>query len=108
MLPTSLCLTGGSDFGCEGYSGNPNSNACTGAAWNAPNIIDRLEAGGLTWEAYLEDMPSNCYSRDSGDYSVRHNPFGYYKDIATNATRRARGVPSGTPPRALLPGLDST
>src|SRR3989440_5773102 len=54
-----LCLTGGSDFGCEGYSGNPNSNACTGAAWNAPNIVDRLEAGGLTWKAYLEDMPSN-------------------------------------------------
>src|SRR2546421_8020432 len=58
-LPNYLCLTGGSDFGCEGYSGNPNSNACTGAAWNAPNIVDRLEAGGLTWKAYLEDMPSN-------------------------------------------------
>src|SRR2546422_2587558 len=107
-LPNYLCLTGGSDFGCGGYSGNPNSNACTGAAWNAPNIVDRVESGGLTWKAYLEDMPSNCYARDSGDYSVRHNPFVYYKDIATNATRCARVVPSGSSASGLIQDLDST
>jgi hypothetical protein len=106
-LPNYLCLTGGSDFGCEGYSGNPNSNACTGAAWNAPNIVDRLEAGGLTWKAYMEDMPSDCYALDSGDYAVRHNPFVYYKDIATNATRCARVVPSGNAGSVLLNDLNS-
>jgi len=106
-LPNYLCLTGGSDFGCEGYSGNPNSNACTGAAWNAPNIVDRLESGGVTWKAYMEDMPSNCYARDSGRYLVGHNPFLYYKDIATNATRCARVVPSGNSASLLLQDLGS-
>jgi hypothetical protein len=94
-LPNYLCLTGGSDFGCEGYSGNPHSNACTGAAWNASNVVDRLEAGGLSWKVYQEDMPSNCYGFDSGLYAVRHNPFVYYRNIATNATRCAHVVPAG-------------
>src|SRR5437016_11582923 len=107
-LPNYLCLTGGSDFGCAGYSGDPNSNACTAAAWNAPNIVDRLESGGLTWKAYMEDMPSNCYARDSGEYAVRHNPFVYYNDIATNASRCARVVPSGNAAGALLNDLAST
>src|SRR2546427_6107247 len=107
-LPNYLCLTGGSDFGCGGYSGDPNSNACTSAAWNAPNIVDRLESAGLTWKAYMEDMPSNCYARDSGEYAVRHNPFVYYKDIATNASRCARVVPSGISAGALLQDLGST
>jgi len=107
-LPNYLCLTGGSDFGCAEYSGNPNSNACTGAAWNAPNIVDRVESGGVTWKAYVEDMPSNCYARDSGDYAVRHNPFVYYKDIATNPSRCARVVPSGTSASVLLNDLGST
>src|SRR5437016_4678842 len=107
-LPNYLCLTGGSDFGCAGYSGDPNSNACTAAAWNAPNIVDRLESGGVTWKAYMEDMPSNCYARDSGEYAVRHNPFVYYNDIATNASRCARVVPSGNAAGALLNDLAST
>ncbi|TLZ96734.1 MAG: hypothetical protein E6J96_07700, partial [Methanobacteriota archaeon] len=104
-LPNYLCLTGGSDFGCAGYSGDPNSNACTGAAWNAPNIVDRLESGGVTWKAYMEDMPGSCYARDSGEYAVRHNPFVYYNDIATNASRCARVVPSGNAASALLNDL---
>src|SRR5438874_1680038 len=78
------------------------------AAWNAPNIVDRLESGGLTWKAYMEDMPSNCYARDSGQYAVRHNPFVYYNDIATNASRCARVVPSGNAAGALLNDLAST
>src|SRR5256886_14965082 len=52
-LPNYLCLTGGSDFGCEGYSGNPNSHACTGAACEAPNLIDRLQAGRLASEGLI-------------------------------------------------------
>src|SRR2546430_2611340 len=73
-LPNYLCLTGGSDFGCEGYSGNPNSNACTGAAWNAPNIVDRLEAGRPTGEAYLAEIPGNGFARGSPGYPGRPNP----------------------------------
>src|SRR5256886_7680953 len=52
-LPNYLCLIGGSHFGCEGISGNPKLNACTGAAWNAPKIIDRLQAGRLASEGLI-------------------------------------------------------
>jgi len=107
-LPNYLCLTGASDFGCSGYDGNPNSNACTSAAWNAPNIVDRLLASGMTWKAYMEDMPSNCYDQNSGNYAVRHNPFVYYNDIRSDATRCARVVPAGTSDATLLSDLSST
>ena len=107
-LPNYLCLTGGSDFGCSGYDGGPNSNGCTGAAWAAPNIVDRLVDAGLTWKAYMEDMPSNCYGSDSGDYAVRHNPFVYYSDIALNTSRCNRVVPAGSSDSALINDLAST
>jgi hypothetical protein len=108
-LPNYLCLTGGTDFGCPGYDGGPNSNACTGQAWPATNVIDRLENASLTWKAYMEDMPSSCSSADSADgkYVVRHNPFVYYANIATNATRCARVVPSGDNASGLLGDLAS-
>lgn len=106
-LPNYLCLTGGSDFGCPGYDGSPNSNACTSQAWNAPNIVDRLESSGLTWKAYMQDMPSDCDASDSGNYAVRHNPFVYYGDIANDPARCARVVPSGSPDNTLLQDLGS-
>ena len=105
-LPNYLCLSGGSDFGCRADA-SPNTIACTQTAWGATNIVDRLESAGLTWKGYMEDMPSNCYASDSGNYVVRHNPFVYYSDIANNATRCAQVVPAGTSDSALLSDLAS-
>src|SRR5216117_876230 len=107
-LPNYLCLSGGTDFGCAGYDGDPNSNACTNSAWNSENIIDRIVGGGLTWKAYMEGMPSNCYGSNSGNYAVRHNPFVYYSDIANNATRCNQVVPAGAAGSALVSDLAST
>src|SRR5712691_11451416 len=105
-LPNYLCLTGASDFGCR-EDADPNSIACTKAAWGAMNIVDRLEANGLTWKTYQEDMPSNCFPSDSGNYVVRHNPFVYYSDIANDAARCARVVPAGASDATLLSDLGS-
>src|SRR3989442_694672 len=107
-LPNYLCLSGARDFGCSGYDGGPNSNPCTNSAWNSPNIIDRILGAGLTWKAYMEDMPSNCYTSDSGNYAVRHNPFVYYNDIVSNSTRCNKVVPAGTAGSALMADLAST
>ncbi len=93
-LPNYLCLTSGSDFGCTADPG-PNSTTCTKTAWGATNIVDRLESAGLTWKGYMEDMPSNCYASDIGNYVVHHNPFMYYSDIASDPTRCAKVVPAG-------------
>ena len=107
-LPNYLCLSGATDFGCSGYDGGPNSNACTNSAWNSPSIVDRILGAGLTWKAYMEDMPSNCYGSDSGNYAVRHNPFVYYNDIVSNSTRCNQVVPAGTAGSALVADLAST
>src|SRR3989442_593584 len=107
-LPNYLCLSGASDFGCSGYDGGPHSNNCTNSAWSAPNIIDRILGAGLTWKAYMEDMPSNCSGSDSGNYAVRHNPFVYYNDIVSNSTRCNKVLPAGTADSALLGDLAST
>jgi acid phosphatase len=106
-LPNYLCLTGGTDFGCGGYNEGPHTNACTATAWDATNIADRLEGAGLTWKAYMEDMPSPCYGSSWYLYEVRRNPFVYYRDIAMNGTRCARVVPSGENASILLGDLAS-
>src|SRR5439155_1306007 len=101
-----LCLTGASTFGCT-ENPNPNSDACTRRAWQSPNIVDRLVDAGLTWKAYMENMTSTCGSPAGPGYVIRHNPFAYYGDIATNATRCARVVPAGIGDSALLDDLGS-
>ena len=106
-LPNYLCLLGGTDFGCSGYDGDPHSNACTNTAWNSANLVDRLEAGGVTWKAYMQDMPSNCYGSNSGDYAVRHNPFVYFNSVVSNPDRCARVVPSGSSDSTFLNDLAS-
>ena len=107
-LPNYLCLTGGSTFGCTGYDGGPHSNNCTNLAWRSLNIVDRLGAANLSWKAYMENMPSNCYGTNNGSYVVRHNPFVYYGDIASNTTQCARVIPAGIGDDAFLDDLAST
>jgi phosphatidylinositol-3-phosphatase len=102
-----LCLTGASTFGCTGNP-NPNSDNCTRAAWQSENVVDRLEGAGLTWKAYMENMTSECQGTNTGrGYAVRHNPFVYYSNIATNTSRCARVVPAGNDDSGLLHDLDS-
>jgi phosphatidylinositol-3-phosphatase len=78
-LPNYLSLIGGSTFGI--------TSDCTTCWISATNIADRLEAGGGTWKAYMESMPSACYIGDSYPYAQKHDPFIYFNDIRTNASR---------------------
>jgi hypothetical protein len=35
---------------------------CTGCFQSVPNIaVDRVEASGRSWKAYMESMPSPCF-----------------------------------------------
>jgi hypothetical protein len=72
------------------------------------SIADQLEAVGLSWKAYAEDMPAPCthasptdstdpYQGDSTkapgyNYADRHNPFIYYAPIVNNSARCAAHV----------------
>jgi len=84
-LPNYLALTAGSTFG--------TTSDCTTCFINATNIGDQVEASGRTWKAYMEDMPSACYTgASSGNYAMKHDPFVYYDDIRNNAARCASHV----------------
>lgn len=76
--PNYLALTSGSSLQCgsDGYS-----------VYSKTNIADQVSKGGLTWAAYMESMPSPCYTGNTHFYAVRHDPFVYYQDIVDNSSR---------------------
>jgi acid phosphatase len=59
---------------------------------DSTSIVDLLEAKGITWKAYMEDLPENdksvCKSPD-GRYFRKHNPFVSYDAVRTNPARLA-------------------
>jgi phospholipase C len=85
-LPNYLGLTGGSTFGV--------TTDCAGCRVRATNLVDQLERAHVSWKAYMEGMPMPCYrGARAGLYVKRHNPFAYYADIVSNASRCRRVVP---------------
>src|ERR1700722_1038080 len=69
-LSNYLALTGGSTFG---VTTDCSVSHCDQGG--APNIaVDRVEASGRSWKAYMESMPGTCSTNDSGEYAQRHNP----------------------------------
>jgi hypothetical protein len=85
-LPNYLALTGGSTFGI--------GSDCTGCSVSASGIVDQLTSAGVSWKAYMEDMPSPCFTgASSGRYAKKHDPFVYYRDVAGDPTRCSQVVP---------------
>jgi phosphatidylinositol-3-phosphatase len=83
-LPNYLALIGGSTFGVH--------SDCTDCYQDAETLVDQLEAAGISWKAYMEDMPEPCFEGpSSGDYAQKHNPFAYF-DAIRNDPRRCRKV----------------
>lgn len=57
------------------------------------NVVDLLEAKGLTWKVYVEDYPGNCFTgATSSGYARKHNPFISYLDIQKVPARCANIV----------------
>jgi hypothetical protein len=57
---------------------NPSKKCST----SAPSIFGQ----GETWKAYEEDMPSNCFPSNSGEYAIRHNPPPYFSTLTGCST----------------------
>src|SRR5579862_9849536 len=55
-LPNYIALTSGSTHGI--------SSDCTACTVNAPNLTDQLDRAGVSWKAYLEDVPGPCFTGD--------------------------------------------
>ena len=87
-LPNYLALTSGTTAGV--------GSDCTSCHVGVTNIVDQLEAAGISWKAYLEDVPGRCFTgAGAGGYAKKHNPFIYYDDVARSPKRCARLVGFG-------------
>jgi hypothetical protein len=98
-LPNYLDLVAGSSFGI--------SSDCTDCnVAGQTSLADQLTAHGLSWGAYMEDMPSPCFTGDSVDdsYAKKHNPFLYFDQIRDDPAQCRRDQPFG----AFYPALDAS
>jgi phosphatidylinositol-3-phosphatase len=89
-LPNYLSLIGGSTFGI--------TSDCTDCYVRGKNLIDQLEAHAISWKAYMQSMPSACYTgaswgRDPHAYAKKHDPFMYFDDIRNRPGRCNNVVP---------------
>ena len=89
--PNYVAMIAGSNFGIN--SDSPANR------YDAPNLVDQLEAKGYTWGAYMESMPSAGYTGDfwpsqsNALYASKHNPFVLFNDIRSNPGRLAKIKP---------------
>src|SRR5437773_164204 len=51
------------------------------------HLADQLETASKTWKFFGESMGTACNYTDTGSYAARHNPFVYYDNVRTNASR---------------------
>ncbi len=99
-LPNYLSMIAGNSFGihddnasCYAVPRAP-SRPCHG--FTTKNLVDSLDAAGISWASYNQSMPHEGFlgaqypSKGDGLYRQKHNPFMYFKDIATNKTRLTR------------------
>jgi hypothetical protein len=69
---------------------------CGGCNLDAPNLADQLESAGVSWKAYMEDLPAPCSdAHTAGAYAKKHNPFMYFASVRDHPGRCAKVVPLG-------------
>jgi len=88
--PNYIAQIGGDTLGC---TNDANIDI------NANNLVDLLEAQGITWKSYQEDYvplaQGNCMTASKqGKYYRKHNPFMSFNDIRQNLTRCQKIVPA--------------
>ncbi|MFY9885226.1 MAG: alkaline phosphatase family protein [Candidatus Cybelea sp.] len=94
-LPNYLSMISGDFFGVHDDNGScyapGHPRGCH--SFTSKNLVDSLEAAGLTWASYNQSMPRPGYlaqeypHNGDGLYRQKHNPFVYFKDIATSPKR---------------------
>ena len=61
---------------------------------NDDNLVRALTAGGKSWKAYIEALPSTGYTGpDTGTYMKHHNPFAFFNDVVGAPAQAANMVP---------------
>lgn len=84
-LPNYLAMTAGTTFGVR--------SDCTDCQQSGRSIADQFEAAGVSWRAYMGDMPRPCFTgAGSGEYAKKHDPFAYYRSVVANRSRCASRI----------------
>jgi phosphatidylinositol-3-phosphatase len=86
-LPNYIAMVSGDTQGI--------TSDCGGCNLDAPNLVDQLEQAGISWKAYMEDLPAPCSDAHSaGPYAKKHDPFMYFASIRDHPGRCAKVVPA--------------
>ena len=107
-LPNYLGLTTGQTYDSWSACNKPPAQCPGFSPITLPTIVDSIESAGLTWKAYMEDMPSNCYQDDFGLYVARHDPFVYFNHVVTSPFECDLVVPAETNSSRMISDLNST
>jgi phosphatidylinositol-3-phosphatase len=96
-LPNYLAVVSGGTQGCT-------SDSC--GQYPADNLGNQLSNAGIPWTAYMEAMPSACFTGSgSGAYAGKHNPFIHFSDVVTGGSCATHDVPYPGP-AAMVSQLD--
>jgi hypothetical protein len=85
-LPNYIAMVSGDTQGI--------TSDCGGCNLDAPNLADQLESAGISWKAYMEDLPAPCSdAHRDGAYAKKHDPFMYFASVRDHPDRCAKVVP---------------
>ncbi len=87
-MPNYLAMIAGDTYGIN------NDDDTSVVNLDRRNLVDQLEAHGISWGAYFQDLPANkvdSYNPSSSVklYAKKHNPFLLFNDIKYDAARMA-------------------
>ena len=86
-LPNYVAMVSGDTQGITSDCGDCNVDAA--------NLVDQLEQAGISWTAYMEDLPAPCSdAHTAGPYAKKHDPFMYFASIRDNPARCHKVVPA--------------
>jgi len=103
--PNYIWLESGSTGGMT-TDGDPSpDNSSTTTA----HLVTLLEAAGISWKSYQEDMPLGvCPLDSSGFYAAKHNPFLFFQDVSDgNSFSSQRCIDHVRPMTELQADLDA-
>jgi hypothetical protein len=103
--PNYIWLEAGTDGGLLSDADPSSSNSIAGG----DHLVTLLEAAGIPWKSYQEDMPPDvCPIRSTGHYAAKHNPFVFFQDVTDgNSASSARCQEHIRPLTELQPDLDA-
>lgn len=89
-LPNYIAATSGQTWGSN------SDDLAQAPLFDHQNLVDQFEAAGVSWKAYMEDLPfpgDTVSATPDGLYVRKHDPFLMYPDVFQNPARADKVVP---------------